>query len=101
MPLALVEAMAAGCACIASDVIGVRGVIEDGVTGLLVPESDATALADAIARLLHDPALAARLGAAARERALAEHGLALMRERYEALITRCATTAGRVASGPA
>lgn len=101
MPLALVEAMAAGCACVASDVIGVRGVIEDGVTGLLVPESDATALADAIARLLHDPALAARLGAAARERALAEHGLALMRERYEALITRCATTAGRAASGPA
>ncbi|MGQ3051144.1 MAG: glycosyltransferase [Roseateles sp.] len=101
MPLALVEAMAAGCACIASDVIGVRGVIADGATGLLVPEGDAAALADAIARLLHDPALAARLGAAARERAWAEHGLALMRERYEALITRCATTAVRAASGPA
>ncbi|MEO6277717.1 glycosyltransferase [Roseateles sp.] len=93
MPLALVEAMAAGCACVASDVIGVRGVIEHGVSGLLVPEGDVQALADAIARLLRDPALAARLGAAARERALAEHGLALMRERYEALITRCATTA--------
>lgn len=101
MPLALVEAMAAGCACIASDVVGVRGVIEDGVTGLLVPESDAPALANAIGRLLRDPALAARLGAAARERAVAEHGLALMRERYEALITRCATTAGRAASGHA
>ena len=100
MPLALVEAMAAGCACIASDVIGVRGVIEDGVTGLLVPEGDAPALAEAIARLLHDAALAARLGAAARERAMAEHGLALMRQRYEALITRCATTAGRAASDP-
>jgi len=101
MPLALVEAMAAGCACVASDVIGVRGVIEDGVTGLLVPEGDAQALADAIARLLRDPALVARLGAAARERALAEHGLALMRQRYEALITRCATTAGHAASGRA
>lgn len=101
MPLALVEAMAAGCACIASDVVGVRGVIDDGVTGLLVPESDAPALANAVARLLRDPALAARLGAAARERAVAEHGLALMRERYEALITRCATTAGRAASGHA
>ncbi len=100
MPLALVEGMAAGCACIASDVIGVRGVIEDGVTGLLVPEGDAAALADAIARLLRAPALAARLGAAARHRAHAEHGLTLMRERYEALITRCATTAGRAASGP-
>lgn len=101
MPLALVEAMASGCACIASDVIGVRGVIEHGVTGWLVPEGDAAALAEAMARLLRDPVLAARLGAAARQRALAEHGLALMRERYEALITRCATTAGHAASGPA
>ena len=86
MPLALVEAMAAGCACIASDVIGVRGVIEHERTGLLVPEGDAAALADAIARLLRDPALAERLGAAARERAFAEHGQALMRERYDALL---------------
>lgn len=101
MPLALVEAMAAGCACIASDVVGVRGVIEDGRTGLLVPEGDVAALAEAIARLLRDPALAARLSAAARERALAEHGLTLMQQRYEALITRCATTAGPAASVPA
>lgn len=101
MPLALVEAMAAGCACIASDVIGVRGVIEHGVTGLLVPEGSAAALADAIAQLLHEPALAARLGQAAHERALAEHGLALMCQRYEALVTRCATTAGRATTGHA
>lgn len=101
MPLALVEAMAAGCACIASDVIGVRGVIEPGVTGLLVPEADASALADAIATLLRDPAQVARLGAAAREQALARHGLALMLQRYEALITRCATTAAPAASGRA
>ena len=101
MPLALVEAMAAGCACVASDVVGVRGVIEDGVTGLLVPEGDAAALANAVARLLQDPALAERLGAAARLRALAEHGLPLMRERYEALITRCATIASHAASGRA
>ncbi len=93
MPLALVEGMAAGCACIASDVIGVRGVIEDGVTGLLVPEDDAPALAEAIARLLRDPALAARLGAAARERAFAEHGQALMRERYDALLAAALTAA--------
>jgi glycosyltransferase involved in cell wall biosynthesis len=86
MPLALVEAMAAGCACIASDVIGVRGVIDDGVTGVLVPEGDALALADALARLLRDPALSARLGAAARARAVHEHGLPLMLARYEALL---------------
>lgn len=86
MPLALVEAMAAGCACVASDVIGVHGVIEHERTGLLVPEGDAPALASAIARLLNDPALARRLGDAARERALAEHGQALMRQRYDALL---------------
>ncbi|MDN3920189.1 glycosyltransferase [Roseateles violae] len=86
MPLALVEGMAAGCACVASAVPGVEGLLEPEVTGLLVPEGDAAALADALERLLRDPALAARLGAAARARALAEHGLALMERRYEALL---------------
>ncbi|MFG6466817.1 glycosyltransferase [Roseateles sp. BYS87W] len=92
MPLALVEAMASGCACIASDVVGVRGVLEDGVTGLLVPEGQPEALAEALRVLLCDPTQAARLGAAARARALQAHGLPLMRERYEALISRFATT---------
>lgn len=101
MPLALVEAMAAGCACVASDVIGVRGVIEHEVTGLLVPEGDPAALAAAVARLLQDPALATRMGEAARARAFAAHGLPLMLARYEGLITRCATTAARAANAPA
>ncbi len=48
MPLALIEAMACACACIGSDVVGVREVIEHGRNGLLVPEGDAQALADAI-----------------------------------------------------
>jgi len=98
MPLALVEAMASDCACIASDVIGVQGVIEHERTGLLVPEANAVALAAAIERLLHDPALARRLGDSARERAQTEHGLLLMQQRYEALIVRCVDTAGQ-ASG--
>lgn len=85
MPLALVEAMAAGCACIASDVSGVQGVIEHERTGLLVPESDPQALAEALARLLRDPVLSGRLAQAARAQALQAHGLPLMRERYEAL----------------
>ena len=84
MPLALVEAMAAGCACVATDAPGVQGLLDDD-RGLLVPMRDAKALADALERLLRDPALAARLGQRARERALAEHSLALMNERYEAL----------------
>jgi glycosyltransferase involved in cell wall biosynthesis len=87
MPLALVEGMAAGCACVASLVPGVEGLLEPDRTGLLVPEGDAAALADALERLLLNPGEAARLGAAARERALAEHGLALMNSRYESLLS--------------
>jgi glycosyltransferase involved in cell wall biosynthesis len=86
MPLALVEAMAAGCACIASAVPGTEDVFVDGESGLLVPEGDAPALAAAIARLLADPGLARRLGQAARLHALQHHDRALMLARYEALL---------------
>ena len=86
MSLALMEGMAAGCACVASRVPGVQGLLDEGVTGLLVPEADAPKLADALERLLRDPALAARLGASARVQAIAEHGVALMTQRYEALL---------------
>ncbi len=85
MPLALVEAMAAGCACVATLVPGVEGVLEHGRTGLMVPPSDPSALAQALKGLLTDPAEAERLANAAREQALTAHGLPLMRERYEAL----------------
>lgn len=85
MPLALVEAMAAGCACIGSNVVGVREVIKHEQTGLLVPAADPLALADALQRL-QDPALAQRLGHAARERALREHGRTRMWQRYRALL---------------
>ncbi|MEJ6005113.1 glycosyltransferase [Paucibacter sp. AS339] len=86
MPLALVEAMAAGCACVATLVPGVEGVLEAEVTGLLVPEADAQALADALARLLRAPEFAAGLGRNARQRALQAHGRDLMTQRYEDLL---------------
>ena len=88
MPLALVEGMAAGCACVASDVVGVRGVMQPGRTGLLVPEGDAPALAQALARLLADTALAASLGEAARAQAVQEYSLATMHTRYQHLLKR-------------
>jgi glycosyltransferase involved in cell wall biosynthesis len=97
MPLALVEAMAAGCACVASDVPGVRGVFEPGAEGLLVPPEDPAALGAAIERLLQAPALAAQLGSAARRRACAEYGQAVMRARYEDLFDGLCR--GRVAGG--
>lgn len=94
MPLALLEGMAAGCAVVGSAVPGVREVISDGVDGLLVPEGDATALAQALERLLRDPALAARLAAQARATALREYGRERMHRRYAQL---CLELIGRAA----
>ena len=88
MPLALVEGMAAGCACVASDVVGVRGVMQPGKTGLLVPEGDAPALAQVLAGLLADPARAASLGEAARAQAAQEYSLAQMHTHYQQLLER-------------
>ena len=65
----LVEAMAAGLPVVATDIAGYREVVRDGVEGLLVPPNDPDALARALARILSDPGLAARLGVAGRERA--------------------------------
>jgi len=66
LPNALLDALAAGCAVIASDVAGVRLALRDGETGLLVPERQPEALADAMLALLQDPARRMLLGAAAR-----------------------------------
>ena len=85
MPLALIEGMAAGCAVIGSAVPGVRETIEHGVDGLLVPESDASALADALERVLRDAECGARLGAAARQAATEKYSRELMNRRYEDL----------------
>jgi L-malate glycosyltransferase len=64
----VLESMAAGAPTVATRVGGTPEAIVDGVTGLLVPPGDATAMAEAIARLLDDPGLAAALGCAARRR---------------------------------
>jgi glycosyltransferase involved in cell wall biosynthesis len=94
MPLALLEAMAAGCACIGSDVVGVREVIDPGRTGLLVPEGDAQALADALADLIVHPERAEALGRAARLQAEQSFGLSHMHARYESLLRRVAAGHG-------
>jgi glycosyltransferase involved in cell wall biosynthesis len=60
----LLDAMAAGKACIGTRVGGIPEVVDDGGTGLLVPPHDPPALAAAIVRLLTDPALRARMGQA-------------------------------------
>ncbi|HXG41033.1 MAG TPA: glycosyltransferase [Candidatus Limnocylindrales bacterium] len=62
IPNVILEAMAAGVPVVSTPVSGIPEVVRDGGTGLLVPERDPTALADAIERLLDDEALADRLG---------------------------------------
>jgi glycosyltransferase involved in cell wall biosynthesis len=67
-PNVLLEAMAAGVPIVASKVGGVPETVEDGSSALLVPASEPAALASALARVLEDPALAARLASSASER---------------------------------
>ena len=72
-PLKLFEYMAAGLPVVASRAGQLANVIRDGATGLLVPPSDAGALADALAALHRDPVLRARLGTTARATVLGQH----------------------------
>jgi glycosyltransferase involved in cell wall biosynthesis len=72
LPKSLIEAAACGRPLITTDHPGCREVVTDGVEGFLVPVGDVGALARAIAALDDDPALAARMGKAARARALKE-----------------------------
>jgi glycosyltransferase involved in cell wall biosynthesis len=69
LPRALLEALHAGVPIVAAAVGGVPEAIEDGVSGLLVPPRDGASLGAAAARLARDPALAASLSRAGRERA--------------------------------
>jgi glycosyltransferase involved in cell wall biosynthesis len=66
IPNVLAEAMAVGTPVVASAIAGIPELIDSEQNGLLVPERDARALADALERLWRDPALAARLAAAGR-----------------------------------
>jgi glycosyltransferase involved in cell wall biosynthesis len=71
----LLEAMALARPVVATAAGGAPEVVEDGVTGVLAPPGDAAALAGALRRLLDDPAAAARMGRAGRERLRAEFSL--------------------------
>jgi phosphatidyl-myo-inositol dimannoside synthase len=67
--LVFVEAGSYGKPVVAGRSGGVEDAVVDGETGILVPPEDPDAVADALLRLLGDPALAARMGAAGRDRA--------------------------------
>jgi glycosyltransferase involved in cell wall biosynthesis len=83
-PLVLLEAMALGCAIVASDIPGMREVIGDA--GVLVPVADSTALAGAIDALISSPAQRAALGVAAVDRVRRLYSLEHALERTLAVI---------------
>ena len=70
LPKSLIEAAASAKPVITTDVPGCRDVVEDGVSGIIVPVRDAEALAKAVIKLAANPALRRKMGAAGRRRAL-------------------------------
>ncbi len=70
LPLVVIEAAAAGVPTVVTDCTGGREVVEDGVTGVVVPRRDVAALERALGRFADDAGLRTRMGTAARQRAL-------------------------------
>jgi glycosyltransferase involved in cell wall biosynthesis len=89
-PNSVLEAMAAARPVVATDVGGTPDAVRQGSTGLLVPPSDPSRLASAIARLHAEPALRTKLGAAARRAAQSGYSALAVIRQVEALYTSLA-----------
>jgi glycosyltransferase involved in cell wall biosynthesis len=84
-PLMLLEALELGRAVVTTPVGFAADLVDDGITGLLVPVGNPDAMARALQRILGDPALAARLGAAGQARVRERHGPEAMARATEAV----------------
>lgn len=89
LPNVLLESLAAGRAIIATDVAGIPEVITNEENGLLVPQKDPEALAQAMCRLFDDPAQRRQLGNAARATATAGLGWERISERVAGIFAAC------------
>jgi glycosyltransferase involved in cell wall biosynthesis len=87
LPLAVLEAMAAGAPLVATAIGGTDEALADGVTGLLVPPRDVAALAAAVTRVLADPQEAQRRADAAAERVRTEFSADMMVAQVESIYT--------------
>lgn len=94
--LGILEAMWFGCPSVATRVGGIPEVVDDRVTGLLVPFGDVAALAGAVETLVRDPVRRNALGEAAQRRAHGYFTADVIVPRYEALYERVCTTARTV-----
>jgi glycosyltransferase involved in cell wall biosynthesis len=83
--VAVIEALATGLPVVASRVGGIPELIDDHVTGLLVPPQDAAALAIAIERLVHDPQWAKTLGTTGQAFVQAQFDVSIMAQANESL----------------
>ncbi len=91
VPVAVLEAMAAGLPVVATPVGGLPDILREPANALLVPPGDVAALAQAIVRLLDDPALREDMGRRNRRQALAEHDLPAYAAKLAALYDEVAT----------
>ena len=87
----LLEGMACGTPAICTNVASMPEVVEDGVTGFVVPPNNSTALRDAIRRLMHDAQQLVAMGRAARQRVV-DHFT------WKAVVDRCLAIYGANAS---
>ncbi|MBY2964352.1 glycosyltransferase family 4 protein [Rhizobium leguminosarum] len=90
--LAYLEAQAAGLPVVAQETAGVPAVVEAGVTGLLTPEGDVAAYAEAVAALLDDRQRRDAMGQAARRFVLGERSLAMAAQRLDGILRDSAAT---------
>ena len=97
LPNALLEAMAMGLPCVASDIAPIASMLTHGEEGLLVAVKSPEDLARALLRVLKESALAARLGRAARKRVEAEFSLEHVVDALETLYRALTSRGGREA----
>lgn len=88
LPLTIIEAMLAGLPVVATRVGGVPELIEDGVTGFLVPRQEPEDLADVLRRFVMDENMTSRMGQAGKEKAMREFSLGQMLSQVQALYER-------------
>ena len=102
VPVVLMEAMAAGVPVVATRIAGIPELVEDGVSGFLVPPGDAKTLADKVDLLLRDSTLRASFGAKGREKVEREFDLAAEADKLCRILTEALEGAGTaVARAPA
>lgn len=88
LPTTVLEAAASGAAIIATDVGGTREIIDDGISGLVIPPKKPEILRDALLRLINDPQLRRKIGTSAKEQVQKKFDWELVTQQYHSLFKR-------------